>query len=84
MPLVIFKRKITPLDLVVFLMLAAAGLYLSYRVKVGLHYNWNWGVLPQFLFRYDPEAARWGAQPADAGLFQHRAAQHLGYPSWPA
>jgi polar amino acid transport system permease protein len=67
--LVIFKRKITPLDLVVFLMLAAAGLYLSYRVKVGLHYNWNWGVLPQFLFRYDPEAARWVPNLLMQGFF---------------
>lgn len=67
--MVIFKRKITPLDLVVFLMLAAAGLYLSYRVKVGLHYNWNWGVLPQFLFRYDPEAARWVPNLLMQGFF---------------
>ena len=67
--MIVFKRKITPLDLVVFFMLAAAGLYLSYRVKVGLNYNWNWGVLPQFLFRYDPEAARWVPNLLMQGFF---------------
>lgn len=67
--MVILKRKITPLDLVVLLVLAAAGLYLSYRVKAGLNYNWNWGVLPQFLFRYDPETARWVPNLLMQGFF---------------
>jgi polar amino acid transport system permease protein len=67
--LVIFKRKITLLDLVLLAMLAASGVYLSYRVKVGLNYNWNWSVLPQFLFRFDQESARWVPNLLMQGFF---------------
>jgi len=40
------------------LILAVAG-YLAYRITLGLKYKWNWGVIPQYLFRYDQEENRW-------------------------
>jgi polar amino acid transport system permease protein len=63
------KRKIKLLDLVVLLMLTGAGVYLLYRIKVGLNYNWNWGVLPQFLFRYDPGTDSWVPNLLMQGFF---------------
>ena len=36
-----------------------AAVYLFYRIKVGLAYNWKWQVVPQFLFRYDEVLERW-------------------------
>jgi polar amino acid transport system permease protein len=36
---------------------------------VGLHYNWDWGSIPQYLFRYDEESKRWVANILVQGLF---------------
>ncbi len=47
------RLKITWLDIVISLALVATGIYIFYRIKVGLHYKWNWGAIPQYLFRYD-------------------------------
>ncbi|UCG14447.1 MAG: amino acid ABC transporter permease [Deltaproteobacteria bacterium] len=63
------KVKITPLDLFVVLLLVGAGLYLAYRMKVGLHYKWKWGVIPQYLFRFDQENNKWVANLLMQGLF---------------
>jgi polar amino acid transport system permease protein len=49
------KRKITLLDVVVIVLLLGVFLWLFYRIRVGLNYKWNWAVIPQYLFRYDPE-----------------------------
>ena len=40
------------------LLAAAAGLVLA-QAGSNVHYNWNWGALPQYLFRYDADAQRW-------------------------
>jgi polar amino acid transport system permease protein len=33
--------------------------YVVYQVKVKLNYNWQWGIIPQYLFRYDAESGKW-------------------------
>lgn len=53
------KTKITLLDVIVGLLILAVAVYLAYRVTKGLNYKWNWGVIPQYLFRYDQEKNRW-------------------------
>jgi len=63
------KAKITPLDIAVGLLVAGLAAYIFYRIKVGLHYKWNWGVIPQYLFRYDSEQGRWVANILMQGLF---------------
>lgn len=63
------KAKITPLDIAVGLLVAGLAAYIFYRIKVGLHYKWNWGVIPQYLFRYDAERGRWVANILMQGLF---------------
>ncbi|MCF6266710.1 MAG: amino acid ABC transporter permease [Desulfuromusa sp.] len=42
------------LDTVLLLLLFCAVAYLGYRIKIGLEYQWNWGVIPQYLLRHDP------------------------------
>ncbi len=42
------------LDTVLLLLLFCAIAYLGYRIKIGLEYQWNWGVIPQYLLRHDP------------------------------
>ena len=63
------NRKITILDAAVILAVLIAAAYLIYRIKVGLHYKWNWGAIPQYLFRYDDEAMRLVPNLLMQGLF---------------
>jgi polar amino acid transport system permease protein len=52
------KVRITLLDIIVTAVLAAATVYIVYRIRVGLHYKWNWAAIPQYLFRYDAETMK--------------------------
>jgi len=63
------RTKITPLDIFLALCFFAGALYVAYRVKVGLNYEWNWAALPQYLFRYDPESESWVPNLLMHGLF---------------
>jgi polar amino acid transport system permease protein len=57
---VIKKRlKIKPLDILVAVLLVGGGVYVGYRITVGLHYQWDWGALPQYLLRRDAERNGW-------------------------
>ena len=53
------KSKITTLDVLVLLTLLGGLTYVIYQVKVKLNYNWQWGIIPQYLFRYDAESGKW-------------------------
>ena len=53
------KARFTVLDVILIFLLICGCLYLVYRVRVGLEYKWNWGVIPQYLFRFDEAAGRW-------------------------
>lgn len=46
-------------DTCLLLGLVALLAWLGYRVETGLNYQWQWQVIPQYLLRHDPEAARW-------------------------
>ncbi|MFO7818325.1 MAG: amino acid ABC transporter permease [Desulfovibrionales bacterium] len=49
------KLKITLLDAVLIPVLAVAGFYIIYRVNAEMNYSWNWSIIPQYLFRFDPQ-----------------------------
>ena len=53
------KAKFTTLDILLIFIITGMCLFLVYRVRVGLQYKWNWGVIPQYLFRFDEVAGRW-------------------------
>jgi polar amino acid transport system permease protein len=63
------KTKITFLDITLLLLLLAAAIYVLHRIKVGLHYNWDWGSIPQYLIRYDEGNERWVSNILMQGLF---------------
>lgn len=63
------KPKITIIDLVLGALIIAGGLYIIYKVSVGLSYRWNWSALPQYFFRYDPEAGSWVPNVLVEGFF---------------
>ena len=62
------KRSSVLLDAVLLILLAGAIGFAGYRVTVGLHYTWNWSVIPQFIIRYDEESGRWVANYLLQGL----------------
>jgi len=62
------KIKITVLDAAVLLIVAAAGVYLVYRIQAGLHYRWHWSAIPQYLFRFDTVAGSWRPNVLVLGL----------------
>ncbi len=51
------------------LLLVLGGLtYLVYRIEIGLDYQWNWSVIPQYLLRHD-ETQGWVPNLLLQGLF---------------
>ena len=53
------KFPLTVTDLVVGSFLLLLCLFFAYRVKVGLNYNWAWGAIPQFIYRFDAKKSEW-------------------------
>ena len=53
------NARITALDIFLGILILGAGLYLFYRISVDLTYHWKWQIVPQYLFRFDPESQHW-------------------------
>lgn len=53
------RRSSIKLDAVLLILLLGIISFVAYRITVGLNYNWNWAVIPQFIFRYDKESGQW-------------------------
>jgi len=51
--------KLGLLDVLLSLAILAALGVLVHKIRVGLDYSWNWGAIPQYLFRYDVQAGTW-------------------------
>jgi polar amino acid transport system permease protein len=52
------QHRITALDIILTAALIGAAAYFVYRVRIRLSYNWHWGVIPQYLFRWDEAKGR--------------------------
>lgn len=63
------RIRIKTLDVIILSLLALAGGYLAYRVSSQLNYKWDWGVIPQYLFRYDYDTEKWVPNLLMEGLF---------------
>ncbi len=53
------KKSSVALDTVVIVSLVLFMGYVVYRVSVGLNYHWDWGVIPNYLLRWDVDKGRW-------------------------
>lgn len=53
------KKKSVLLDTVVTASLFLFLGFITYRVSVGLSYHWDWGVIPNYLFRWDADKGHW-------------------------
>ena len=47
------RAKFTWLDLVLLALIFGGAAYIIYRISVDLRYEWQWSVIPDYLFRYD-------------------------------
>lgn len=45
--------------MVILGVLAAVAFWIAHRVRVDLRYNWDWEVIPQYLFRFDQDRGAW-------------------------
>lgn len=63
------RNHLTWLDGVLALMIATFTAYVLYRLRIGLHYRWNWAAIPQYLFRYDEGGGGWVPNLLMQGLF---------------
>lgn len=50
-------RRLLITDLTIGAALIAVVWYFFYRVEAGLHYEWNWAVIPRYLVRLTPEGS---------------------------
>lgn len=53
------RIPITLLDLLIIGGILGIIAFIGYRTTAVVHYKWNWSVIPQYLFRYDPQQERW-------------------------
>ena len=58
----LIKKSSTLLDSVVTAALLSFLAFITYRVSVGLHYHWDWGVIPNYLLRWDEERRLWKSE----------------------
>ncbi len=61
--------RFTTLDAALLLLVTGAGGFFVYRAAIGLDYNWNWSVLPQYIIRWDATSGEWFAGMLLKGLF---------------
>ena len=57
--MIVFNRRISPIDIVLGIALIAAIIYVSHRLVAGLQYEWRWELIPQYLIRYDETQNHW-------------------------
>ena len=62
------KTKFKLLDAVVILLFLALAGYVVYRLTIKLNYKWNWGIIPQYLVRFDQDTGRWTINVLVEGL----------------
>jgi polar amino acid transport system permease protein len=62
------KLKFTLLDAVILMVVTAVLGYIGYRITIGIHYNWNWSAIPQYLFRIDANG-NWKANLLMQGFY---------------
>ena len=53
------KSKIALLDILITVFLITGGACLYYGATTRLDYEWNWAVIPQYLFRFDEQSGKW-------------------------
>jgi len=53
------RPRLRLVDVVILGVLTAVAFWIAHRVRVDLRYNWDWEVIPQYLFRFDQDRGAW-------------------------
>ncbi|MBI9105767.1 MAG: amino acid ABC transporter permease [Spirochaetales bacterium] len=53
------KRKLKKADFIILGLAAVLVIYIVYRIKVTIRYEWAWEILPKYIFRFDDKLGRW-------------------------
>ena len=61
-------RRLTWLDAVLLVVVAAAIVWVGLRIQGTLNYQWRWEIIPNYLLRFDEENGRWVANLLLQGL----------------
>lgn len=61
-------RRLTWLDVVLLVVVAAAVAWVGLRIQGTLNYAWRWEIIPNYLLRFDEENGRWVANLLLQGL----------------
>lgn len=61
--------KVSLLDIVVMLIIAALAGYIVWRLTMKLNYRWNWGIIPTYLVRHDADGGGWTSNILLEGLY---------------
>ncbi len=65
----LIKKSSTLVDSVVTAALLFLLVYTTYRLSAGLHYRWDWSIIPNYLLRWDEEKKRWVSNILLDGFF---------------
>ncbi len=52
------KKQFKLIDLIIIACITAAIIYIIYRVRVTIRYEWSWDIIPKYLFRIDSKTGR--------------------------
>ncbi len=63
------RLRLNWIDCAVFAVLIALIAYVFYRVDSVLEYQWNWSMIPGYLYRWDEQEQRWVANLLMQGLY---------------
>lgn len=63
------KKRFSVLDWLAIAIVTGLLGYIGYRLFYALNYNWNWGIIPTYMFRFDEETGRWTANVLLEGFF---------------
>ncbi|MDC7227263.1 MAG: amino acid ABC transporter permease [Spirochaetales bacterium] len=62
------KLKFKLIDIVLLTLITAALVYIVYRIKVTIRYDWSWEIIPKYLFRFDKGKSRFVASTITLGF----------------
>lgn len=65
----VLRPGVKTFDAVLLLICLGIAAFFLFRVNYVMHYDWRWGKIPQFLFRYDPETRQWVSGILMRGLY---------------
>jgi polar amino acid transport system permease protein len=62
------KKRLEKTDFVLLGIAAVLVIYITYRIKVSIRYDWSWDIIPKYLFRFDEKLGRWRAGAIISGF----------------